>query len=257
MDELIFELKGWLLVIAISLPFAGLGFAFGRGVQNKAGSFFKVFFGISCIGGLLNTDFYVGQIFCFGYASSYFLPPLFERRKQIRRLVFGVKKIKPERFGFANPDNAEFNRRKEFFNKRRDKEKPKAEDFFRESSSNSSKADNRSNNQKKDQWERDKEDFKRQKRQWEDEKAKFYKEKTEFNRSKTTNKNMSLAEAFEVLGVKNSASFEEIKKAHRKLIMEYHPDKLKAKGLSEEQMKLFNDKTKLVNQAYEMLKRKN
>lgn len=50
---------------------------------------------------------------------------------------------------------------------------------------------------------------------------------------------------YEVLGVSKSASADEIKKAYRKLALEWHPDRNKTAGA--------NDKFKEINEAYEVL----
>lgn len=50
---------------------------------------------------------------------------------------------------------------------------------------------------------------------------------------------------YDILGVSKSASKEEIKKAYRKLALEYHPDRNKSAGA--------NEKFKEINEAYEVL----
>ncbi len=61
----------------------------------------------------------------------------------------------------------------------------------------------------------------------------------------------SLQDAYEVLGLTSSASDEEVKKAYRRLMSQNHPDKLVAKGLPEEMMKLAKEKTQKITKAYE------
>lgn len=63
-----------------------------------------------------------------------------------------------------------------------------------------------------------------------------------------------LKDAYAVLGIKESASQEEVKRAYRKLINQYHPDKLAAKGLPEEMMKAATEKTQTIKEAYELIK---
>jgi len=54
---------------------------------------------------------------------------------------------------------------------------------------------------------------------------------------------------FKILEIEENASDEEIKKAHRKMVMKYHPDKLQ--GVSEDIVKLAEEKFRLVQDAYE------
>ncbi len=65
----------------------------------------------------------------------------------------------------------------------------------------------------------------------------------------------SLEDAYAMLGVSADASDAEIKKAYRRLMSQHHPDKLVAKGLPEEMMKVATRKTREIRQAYEAIKR--
>ena len=64
-----------------------------------------------------------------------------------------------------------------------------------------------------------------------------------------TDSNNSLDGWYSILEIKNSASDAEIKKAHRKMVSKYHPDKLQ--GVSSDIVKLAEEKFLLVQQAYE------
>lgn len=63
----------------------------------------------------------------------------------------------------------------------------------------------------------------------------------------------NLHDAYEVLGLTASASDEDVKKAYRRLMSQNHPDKLVAKGLPEEMMKLAKEKTQKITKAYETI----
>ncbi len=64
----------------------------------------------------------------------------------------------------------------------------------------------------------------------------------------------SLEDAYAILNVSPDASEAEIKRAYRRLLSQHHPDKLVAKGLPEEMMKLAAQKTHEIRQAYEQVK---
>ena len=59
----------------------------------------------------------------------------------------------------------------------------------------------------------------------------------------------------EVLGVKEDASMSEIKRAYRKLVKEYHPDKLAADSVPPEYIEFANKKIRDINEAYEYLEK--
>ncbi|MGD2053392.1 MAG: co-chaperone DjlA [Gammaproteobacteria bacterium] len=65
----------------------------------------------------------------------------------------------------------------------------------------------------------------------------------------------AINEAYEILGVKKSATDADVKKAYRRLMNQHHPDKLVSKGLPEEMMKLANEKTQQIKEAYELIKK--
>ena len=52
-----------------------------------------------------------------------------------------------------------------------------------------------------------------------------------------------------------NASDADVKKAYRRLMNQHHPDKLVSKGLPEEMMKLANEKTQQIKEAYERIKK--
>lgn len=73
------------------------------------------------------------------------------------------------------------------------------------------------------------------------------------NYSKTSNNSPhnALTHAYAILQINPKASKQEVKIAYRKLISKNHPDKLIAKGLPEEQIKIATDKTQQIRKAYE------
>jgi len=63
-----------------------------------------------------------------------------------------------------------------------------------------------------------------------------------------------VSEAYKVLGVAPDASDTEVKKAYRRLTNQHHPDKLVAKGMPEEMIKLANEKTQEIRKAWERIR---
>lgn len=64
----------------------------------------------------------------------------------------------------------------------------------------------------------------------------------------------ALDNAYDMLNLDRSASDADVKKSYRRLMSQHHPDKLVAKGLPEEMMKLAARKTHEIRQAYETIK---
>jgi DnaJ like chaperone protein len=64
----------------------------------------------------------------------------------------------------------------------------------------------------------------------------------------------SMAQAFAQLGLESGASDAEVKKAYRKLVSQYHPDKLVSRGLPEEMMEIAKTRVREINTAYDQIK---
>jgi len=68
------------------------------------------------------------------------------------------------------------------------------------------------------------------------------------------NTTRSIDQAYAQLGLTRKASDGEIKKAYRKLVSQYHPDKLVSRGLPEEMMNIAKTRVREINTAYDQIK---
>ncbi len=64
----------------------------------------------------------------------------------------------------------------------------------------------------------------------------------------------TVKDAYSILNVDKNSTDAEVKKAYRRLMSQHHPDKLVAKGLPEEMMKMAAQRTHEIKQAYETIK---
>ena len=65
---------------------------------------------------------------------------------------------------------------------------------------------------------------------------------------------ISIKDAYDILGVERSVSDTDLKRAYRRLMNQHHPDKLVAKGLPEEMMKIATEKTQQIQKAYDRIR---
>ena len=63
-----------------------------------------------------------------------------------------------------------------------------------------------------------------------------------------------ISNAYSVLGMEETATDAEVKKAYRRLMSQHHPDKLISKGLPEEMIQVATDKSQQIQKAYELIK---
>jgi DnaJ like chaperone protein len=70
-----------------------------------------------------------------------------------------------------------------------------------------------------------------------------------------TNHNLNIDECYQVLESRKDDSNSDIKKSYRKLVRQYHTDILSSKDLPKDIIKFAEEKLKLINMAYEKIKR--
>lgn len=73
-------------------------------------------------------------------------------------------------------------------------------------------------------------------------------------KEKSFNGNLSTKEAYVILELEESATSNEIKKQYRKLAKQYHYDSMVSKDLPKDVIEFAEDKLKMINSAYEILK---
>ena len=76
-----------------------------------------------------------------------------------------------------------------------------------------------------------------------------------YSGSTHTNSQTQLNDAYAALGVQPSATDKDIKKAYRKLMSQYHPDKLMGQGVPEDMLKVATEKSKEIQAAYDLIKK--
>ncbi|MFT5139838.1 MAG: DnaJ like chaperone protein [Lysobacterales bacterium] len=75
-----------------------------------------------------------------------------------------------------------------------------------------------------------------------------------YSRQQSPNRKLPIQQAYATLGIKGSATDAEVKKAYRKLVSQYHPDKLVSRGLPDEMMEKAKTRVREINGAYDQIK---
>lgn len=76
-----------------------------------------------------------------------------------------------------------------------------------------------------------------------------------YGQTQTQPREPTLEESYAVLGLPPSAKDEEIRRAYRRLLSRNHPDKLAARGMPEEKVKLANEKTHEIRKAWDAVRK--
>jgi DnaJ like chaperone protein len=76
-----------------------------------------------------------------------------------------------------------------------------------------------------------------------------------FAGEQTTDSASALDDAYKALGVTKDSSDTEIKRAYRKLMSQYHPDKLIGQGVPEDMIAMATEQAKEIQLAHDMIKR--
>ncbi|RUV28559.1 MULTISPECIES: DnaJ family molecular chaperone [unclassified Mesorhizobium] len=66
---------------------------------------------------------------------------------------------------------------------------------------------------------------------------------------------LGAADPYVVLGIERGKTFEEVRRRYRKLVSDNHPDRLIARGLPQEFVKIATSRIAAINAAYEMIER--
>jgi DnaJ like chaperone protein len=77
----------------------------------------------------------------------------------------------------------------------------------------------------------------------------------QFYAQREQQKKLTLARAYEVLGLTQGVSFDVVKKEYRRLVREYHPDILMGQGKEQSIIDAATAKLQEINEAYELIKK--
>ena len=71
---------------------------------------------------------------------------------------------------------------------------------------------------------------------------------------KLSKDNTSISRSYKILGLSENVNLEEVSIQYKKLVKQYHPDRLQGMGLPKEFIELANQKLTAINKAYNKIK---
>lgn len=77
----------------------------------------------------------------------------------------------------------------------------------------------------------------------------------ENSQNSTNSTGANLDSAYNLLGVDSSVSDDDLKKAYKRLMLKYHPDRLASQGLTPEMISLYTEKAKDIQAAFDVIKK--
>jgi len=77
----------------------------------------------------------------------------------------------------------------------------------------------------------------------------------QFSATSNNTSQITVDDAYVILGADKGLTNKELKRVYRRLLAQHHPDKLVAKGLPEEMIKIAKEKTQEIISAYELIKK--
>jgi DnaJ like chaperone protein len=89
--------------------------------------------------------------------------------------------------------------------------------------------------------------------QFQQQQQQYYRQNYQHQQNPFQNRASQLDEAFKTLNLSNTATQTEVKKSYRKLMSQFHPDKMMAKGVSQQELKKATEKTQQISKAYELI----
>lgn len=90
---------------------------------------------------------------------------------------------------------------------------------------------------------------------WQGAAQEHFQQQRAYHQTATRNQALSLTEAYQILGTQPDDEPATIKRAYRKLMLQHHPDKLAAKGLSKAQMEQTKQRAQKIQAAFDLIKR--
>ncbi|RVU86139.1 co-chaperone DjlA [Leucothrix sargassi] len=73
--------------------------------------------------------------------------------------------------------------------------------------------------------------------------------------AQSSNPTQSIDAAYQALGVEKTVADADLKRAYRKLMKEFHPDRLMGQGLPDDMIKVATERSKEIQAAYDMIKK--